>query len=456
MEVLHLASTIGWLLILIGGFILTLWIIIAIHELGHHLAARWCGIHSEVFSIGMGPSLWERRDRNGTLWRFGAYPIGGFVKFRGDADIASSAARGGEADAAADSFPGASLKARAITVTAGPLANFILAILVLAILALMQGVSSQSNVIGEASELPSEPLPQQSSALTPSDIERYDQLREGDHVLSIDGHPINDGDGLSAAIDELAPAVMAEYQVMRDGEEIDFVGPHPDLPVVTRVLPTMPAREAGLQEGDLLIRIDDTDLKTMKDIREILAETRDASVMLTFWRDGDVRNLSITPALQDHADEDSFETRWSLGVSGGTHFHVKRETPGLFEAIGIGMSQTWDVTTTTLSAIKHMITGAISTCNIAGPIGVAELSTSMTSDGIESFLYFLAVLSIAVGIFNLLPIPVLDGGHLLFHLWEGVKGTPPTERVAAIMTQAGLFLVIGFMIFALLHDLFCG
>jgi regulator of sigma E protease len=153
--------------------------------------------------------------------------------------------------------------------------------------------------------------------------------------------------------------------------------------------------------------------------------------------------------------EGGFETRWLIGLSGGLVFVPETRTPGPFEAVGLAGLETWRIATTSLSGLWHMISGAISSCNLQGPIGIAETSGDAASQGVSSFILFLAMLSTAVGLLNLFPIPVLDGGHLVFHAWEAATGRPPTDRALRILMTIGITVVLSLMVFGLGNDLFC-
>ena len=153
--------------------------------------------------------------------------------------------------------------------------------------------------------------------------------------------------------------------------------------------------------------------------------------------------------------EGGFETRWLSGVTGGFSFEPEREAVGPFAAIGYGAEQTLFVVRSSLSGLWHMITGAISSCNLQGPIGIAETSGAAASQGIDNFIWFIAVLSTAVGLLNLFPIPVLDGGHLVFHAYEGVTGKPPSDKAMRVFMTMGLTVLLSLMLFALTNDIFC-
>jgi len=177
---------------------------------------------------------------------------------------------------------------------------------------------------------------------------------------------------------------------------------------------------------------------------------------LEVWRSGETLEVTLTPRRMDLPLEDGgFETRWLIGISGGLFFEPASETPTLAEAAEYGVDQTIFIIRSSLSGLYHMAAGAISTCNLSGPIGIAETSGQAASAGWISFIWFIAVLSTAVGLLNLFPIPVLDGGHLVFHAWEALTGRPPSDRALNALMTVGLGLMLMLMVFALTNDLFC-
>jgi regulator of sigma E protease len=181
-----------------------------------------------------------------------------------------------------------------------------------------------------------------------------------------------------------------------------------------------------------------------------------APVDLKVWRAGDSFPMTLTPRSADVPTADGgFEQRYLIGVTGGLFFTPETVTPGPFSALAIGVDQTFHIIRQSLSGLYHMITGAISTCNLSGPVGIAETSGAAASQGFVSFIWFIAVLSTAVGLMNLFPVPVLDGGHLVFHAYEAVTGRPPSDRALQVLMAGGLALIITLMLFALTNDLFC-
>lgn len=444
MELIGLIPSFGNLAYTIGAFIVALSVIVAVHEYGHYIVGRWCGIHAEVFSLGFGPVLFSRVDKRGTVWQFAALPLGGYVKFLGDSDAASGK------DAAAISqlstadrrrtMHDAPLWARAATVAAGPVFNFIMSILVFGMVALFQGQATSPLTISEL-----RPMPFSDQALQP-----------GDKILAIHGRDVPDYDQFGSFVTDLPVAPELDYTVERDGREMTFPGPYPYPPLVSSVTPQSAAMAAGLEAGDVITAVGETPLSSFEDLRSAVMMSEGQALDLTIWRAGESFPLSLTPRVMDMPLEDGgFEKRYLIGVSGGLFFVPETESLGPVAALGFGVDQVGSIIRQSLSGLYHMITGAISSCNLSGPIGIAETSGAAASQGAVSFIWFIAVLSTAVGLLNLFPVPVLDGGHLVFHAWEAVTGRPPSDRALQVLMAGGLALIMTLMLFALTNDIFC-
>lgn len=444
MDLIGLIPSFGGLVWTILAFVVALSVIVAVHEYGHYIVGRWSGIHAEVFSLGFGPVLASRVDRHGTRWQLAALPFGGFVKFMGDADAASgkdatAIDRLSDADVRR-TMHGAPLWARSATVAAGPVFNFILSILIFAGLFLWNGVALDEPVVGEV-----KPVPFEGQTLQP-----------GDRILSLGGSVTPDLETLGDVVDALAPTPTVAYEVERAGERLTFTGPHPAPALVTTVQPQSAAMAAGMQVGDVVLTVDGREVTTFTQLRDAVGASDGKPVALRVWRAGAEIDVTLTPRRMDiPVSGGGFETRWLLGLSGGLGFSPETRTPGVFEMLQLGVEQTWFVVTTSLSGLWHMITGAISSCNLQGPIGIAETSGAAASAGLISFIWFIAMLSTAVGLMNLFPVPVLDGGHLVFHAWEAVTGTPPSDGALRVLMTAGLAALLSLMVFALTNDLFC-
>ena len=218
----------------------------------------------------------------------------------------------------------------------------------------------------------------------------------------------------------------------------------------------MPAMAAGLERDDVILAVDGRQIASFEDLRKAVAEAGGAPLNLSVWRDGAVFERTLTAREMDIPNgEGGFEKRYLIGVSGGLFFVPETVSPGPFAALGYGVRQTGMIVEQSLSGLWHMITGAISSCNLSGPIGIAQTSGEAASQGVVSFIWFIAVLSTAVGLINLFPVPVLDGGHLLFHAWEAVTGRPPSDGALRALMAGGFAMILGLMAFALTNDLFC-
>ena len=445
MDFMGLLPSFGSFFFTLAAFVVALSIIVAVHEYGHYIIGRWSGIHADVFSIGFGPVLLKGTDKRGTQWQIAAIPLGGYVKFAGDADAASSGADDAamaemDAKARRRTMHGAPLWARAATVAAGPVFNFIFAILVFGGYMMVQGVATDDPVIGEIAPLPTEGI----------------ELRPGDRILAVNGVEAESLSEFYTAAEALTPSELVPYRVLRGGQVIEVAGPYPQPPLVGSVSPQSAARTAGLRAGDVIISANGERMLAFADLRVATDASGGEPMQLEVWRDGTVFEVDLAPRSTDlPLPGGGFETRWLIGLTSGSVFDHATRTPGLLEATAMASAQTWLVIRTSLEGLYYMVTGVISTCNIAGPIGIAETSAAMASDGLSDFIWFIAVLSVAVGLLNLFPIPILDGGHLVFHAWEAVTGKPPSDRALRILMSIGFALLITLMVFALTNDLFC-
>ncbi len=429
----------------IVAFVAAISIIVAIHEYGHYIVGRWSGIHAEVFSLGFGPVLFSRTDRHGTKWQLAAFPFGGYVKFLGDSNAASG--KDGEAISALSdeerrhTMHGAPLWARASTVAAGPIFNFILSALIFAAFFYIWGQPSENPRVGELREMPADMA----------------VLQEGDLIRSFDGIDIETYADLFEASDEVQPAASHEYVVERGGDLVTVQAVHPRIARIGTVTPRSAAIDAGLQVGDYVRAINGEPVYSFSDITPFVEASESDSLTLTIWRDGEEMDVTLSPRFQATPTEDGqFVTRPLIGIgSSGTFFEPGTDPVSIWASVKGGVRSVGNVIEMSLNGLWHMIIGNISTCNLQGPIGIAQTSADAASQGFDQFIWLVAVLSTAVGMLNLFPIPVLDGGHLVFHAFEAVAGRPPSDKALKIFMSAGLFIVLSLMLFALTNDLFC-
>ena len=447
MDLTTLLPSFGSSLWAIVFFIIALSIIVAIHEYGHYIVGRWSGIHAEVFSLGFGPVLYSTHDKRGTKWQIAAIPLGGYVRFKGDANAASGP--NGELISSLSpeelrtTMHGAPLWARSATVAAGPIFNFILSILIFAGVILSQGVVGDKLIVGDLRALPNADY----------------TLKAGDEVVAIEGMPFPDGTDAEASeafLEALPRTPYLDYTVLRDGDQVTATGPYFYPPLIVELAARGAAMDIGMASGDVITAINGQDIYAFRDLKEAVEGGNGEPLKLDVWRDGQMLDFVLVPRRVDEPlPEGGFQTQWRIGIAGGVAFDPARVTPGVGEAFSAAVTQTGRIIEGSISGLYHMITGAISSCNLSGPVGIAQTSGAMASQGADNFIWFIAVLSTAIGLLNLFPIPVLDGGHLMFHAYEAVSGRPPSDRVARALMSIGLTLVLGLMIFGLTNDLFC-
>lgn len=355
-------------------FLFVLTVVVFIHELGHFLVARWCGVKVQAFSIGFGREIWGFYDRHGTRWRLAWIPLGGYVKFVDDENGASVPSRDAlqrmSQEERQGAFQSKSLGQRAAIVAAGPIANFLLAIVIFA------------------------------------------------GIFSIVGVQIT-----TAKIDE----------VIADG----------------------PAARAGFQAGDVIVGIDGQPIESFQEMQRIVSTSADQPLSFEIERGGLRMTLSATPDRREH--EDRFGNKIRLGVIGIRRTmqaqDLEYQRHGVLKSIALGVRETHFVISRTLGYLKDVVMGRESADQLGGPIRIAEVSGQVASSGFIPLLNLTAILSVSIGLLNLFPIPLLDGGHLLFYLMEAIRRKPLSERTQEIGFRIGLSLVLMLMIYATFNDL---
>lgn len=440
-----LIPTFGSFFLTGAAFIVALSVIVTIHEFGHYIVGRWSGIHAEVFSLGFGPRLASRVDRHGTRWQVAAIPLGGYVKFLGDANAASA---GADLSTMSRLSPaelrrtmhGAPLWARMATVAAGPIFNFILSILVFAGIFLASGTPIDQPTIGKLVDLPGG---------------TYD-VREGDTLLAVDGQTISDWESLYALSEKPTPKDTLQYTVKRNDQQLTVAGPVLYPARAVAVPAGGAALKAGLQKGDVILKIDGAPIIAFSDIQAQVRAGGGKPIQLTVWRSGKEFDVTLTPKVTDLPKADGgFETRYLIGLQGDFFFEPALRPTGLLEAGKGAVSQVWFVAKSSVSGIFHVVAGKISACNMRGAISIAETSGQAAAQGPTSFIWFIAVLSAAVGLLNLFPIPMLDGGHLVFYAYEWAVGRPLPARLLNVLVSIGLFIVLAVTVFGLSNDVLC-
>jgi regulator of sigma E protease len=370
----HLHALGGGVVEYLIPFLFVLSLVVFFHELGHFLIARWCGVRILVFSIGFGPEIVGFNDRYGTRWKISAIPLGGFVKFFGDDNAASvpdnERLASMDARERTQSFMFQPVAKRAAIVVAGPLANFLLAIVIFAGVFMLYGKQT-----------------------------------------------------MSARVDSVQPGSAAA--------------------------------DAGFKPGDLVVAINGHGVDSFADMQRVVGANAGEPLAVTVDRDGAQLVLTATPTLKEV--KDNFGNVQRVGILGISRSmapeDLKLHPVAPPQAVWLAVQETWSVVDRTMSYIGGVIAGREAANQLGGPIRIAQMSGQVASFGFVPLIQLAAVLSISIGLLNLFPIPLLDGGHLLFYLIEGVRGRPLSERAQEVGFRIGLAIVLMLMIFATFNDI---
>jgi regulator of sigma E protease len=354
---------------LLVSFLLFITVLVFVHELGHFLVARWCGIRVDVFSIGFGPELIGWTDRRGTRWKFSALPLGGYVKMFGDSNIMSlpdGTERPMTSAEAAVSFHHKSVGRRALVAAAGPVANFVFAVIVFAVLFGTYGQQFSSTELGD-------------------------------------------------------------------------------------VIPNSAAAKAGLKAGDRILAINGRPIHSFEEVRSIVEMGLGAPLTLSVERDGATLQLAAQPTVEDETSVFGVNRKGKLGVKSKGLGEIVRYDP--LTAVGAALGETWRVTAGTLQALWQIVNGSRPVGELGGVIQIAQLSGEVTSIGVLATVGLVALLSINLGLINLFPIPMLDGGHLVFYAIEAVRGRPLSAKAQEWGFRVGLAVVLALFLLATRNDL---
>ncbi|MET0126799.1 MAG: sigma E protease regulator RseP [Pseudomonas caspiana] len=444
-------------LYMIVGTLVALGVLVTFHEYGHFWVARRCGVKVLRFSVGFGTPLFRWHDRQGTEYVIAAIPLGGYVKMLDERE-------GNVPPELADqSFNRKTVYQRIAIVSAGPIANFLLAIFFFWVLAML-GSQQVRPVIG---------------AVEPGSIAQVAGLSAGQEIVSVDGEAtsgwsavnlqlvrrLGESGNVALKVREPGATVDTAHSLVLDNwlkgaeepDPIKSLGIRPWRPALPPVLaeldPKGPAQAAGLKTGDKLVALDGRPVDEWQQVVDWVRERPDAKISLGVERDG--ARLDVPLTLAARGEGKAASGYLGAGVKGidWPPEMLREVSYGPLAAVAEGASRTWTMSVLTLDSLRKMLFGELSVKNLSGPITIAKVAGASAQSGIGDFLNFLAYLSISLGVLNLLPIPVLDGGHLLFYLIEWARGRPLSERVQGWGVQIGISLVVGVMLLALVNDL---
>jgi regulator of sigma E protease len=442
-----LGQKVWWFLVVLG-------VLVAFHELGHFLAARWVGVKVLKFSLGFGPKLFGRQVGE-TEYLVSAVPLGGYVKLFGEDESEALTPEDRKR-----SFAHQSLSGKVLIVAAGPGFNFLLAYVIF-----FGWLATGSPLFVPTFR----DLSPDVEAVLPGSPADQAGIKVGDRIIRVNERDISTRSELFDAVAK-SRGKQLTLDLRRNGqiktvlvtpepvpgqeagsEESYRIGIEETAPLVTAVMHGSPAAQAGLKEGDRIVKIEDQEIHTWSQMTGLVKESPNRALRFEVLRDGARVSLIVTPAAEKATVNGQPVEIGKIGISGPGRSIIRAANP--LTAVYYGLEATWGWTELTTIGIYKMIVGDISSKNIGGPLTIANISGEAASQGTSSVVFLIAILSINLGVLNLLPIPILDGGHLLFFGIEAILRKPLGERQRELAQQVGLLLLVGIMIFAFWNDL---
>ena len=445
-------------IIYIGSFIALLGVLVTIHEYGHFIFARIFNVHVQRFSIGMGPVVYKRVDKHGSEFALSAFPLGGYVSMitnkliELEPDIKEQLT----SEQIKNTFDSKPKWQRALIMFAGPLANFLLSIFIFSLIFLNTPDPQTTAVIKSVD----------SSVLMSSSSE---SILSGDQIYAINSVVISEPKDISLELLSYAGysgiiKISIKRQGIEDIVDIDVVvndflpsaesqsNPVAYLgleleykmkPIIGSLVPSGPAEISGIKEGDLVSKIGNTNISYASDIRNTISKMPNETILVDVMRDGNLIQFPLKIGSSQNLDGEEVGV---IGVTFGTN-------RSFFESLSKGTYETYNLSIKTLQFIGKMLTGNMGTENLSGPIGIAQMAGNTAQAGFIPFMYLMALLSISLGVLNLLPIPVLDGGQLTLLGIEAIRGKPLSEKTENVIYTGGALMVGALMIFAVFNDI---
>ena len=445
-------------IIYIGSFIALLGVLVTIHEYGHFIFARIFKVHVQRFSIGMGPVVYKRIDKHGSEFALSAFPLGGYVSMitnkliELEPDIKEQLT----SEQIKNTFDSKPKWQRALIMFAGPLANFLLSIFIFSLIFLNTPDPQTTAVIKSVD----------SSVLISSSSE---SILSGDQIYAINSVVISEPKDISLELLSYAGYsgiinISIKRQGIEDIVDIDVVvndflpsaesqsNPIAYLgleleykmkPIIGSLVPSGPAEISGIKQDDLVIKIGNTNISYASDIRNAISKMPNETILVDVMRDGNLIQFPLKIGSSQNLDGEEVGV---IGVAFGTN-------RSFFESLSKGTYETYNLSIKTLQFIGKMLTGNMGTENLSGPIGIAQMAGNTAQAGFIPFMYLMALLSISLGVLNLLPIPVLDGGQLTLLGIEAIRGKPLSEKTENVIYTGGALIVGALMIFAIFNDI---
>ena len=438
--------------------LVTLGILVTIHEYGHYWVARRCGVRVLRFAVGFGRPLVMRVDRHGAEFALCAIPLGGYVKMLDERDEGQDVT----AENRHESFNVQPVRNKLAIVSAGPVANFLLAILVLFGL-FLRGETGIAPVV---------------EAVEPGSVAHEVGLMRGHEIVAVDGvstqtvsnvrfallKRLGDTGTIDISVGSALGDLQQTYALPIDrwlgGAEAPdttralglTLGIPPLQPTVASLVEDAPATRAGFEVGDTIIEAGGQAISTWSQWVDLVRAAPGQSLAVRVERDGQPVNLTVVPRSSGTSGAEVGSVGMGVVIPDIPEDRIRRQGRGPLEALSAAIERTFSLTVFTFESMWKMIQGLISTKNLSGPIAIAQVAASTAESGFTTWLSFLALLSISLGAINLLPIPVLDGGHIVFHSLEGLLGRPVPEQIQMMSYQVGLLAVFTLMVFAIYND----
>ena len=438
--------------------LVTLGILVTIHEYGHYWVARRCGVRVLRFAVGFGRPLATRVDRHGTEFALCAIPLGGYVKMLDERDEGQDVT----VENRHESFNAQPVRNKLAIVSAGPAANFLLAILVLFGL-FLRGETGIAPVV---------------EAVEPGSVAHDVGLMQGQEIVAVDGAStptianvrfallkrLGDTGTIDISVGSALSNLQQTYALPIDrwlgGAEAPdptralglTLGIPPLQPSIGSLVEDGPATRAGFKVGDTIIEADGQAISTWSQWVDLVRAAPGQSLVVRVERDGQSLDLTVVPRSTGTSGAEVGSVGMGVVIPDIPEDRIRRQGRNPVEALSAAIERTFSLTVFTFESMWKMIQGLISTKNLSGPIAIAQVAASTAESGFTTWLSFLALLSISLGAINLLPIPVLDGGHIVFHSLEGLFGRPVPEQIQMMSYQLGLLAVFTLMVFAIYND----